>query len=59
MAAIAHKTTIVTFTPSDPPTALPQYYWLCACGRRGASTANTRRARNGGAKHVASMERGK
>lgn len=48
---------------SDEP--YDAYYWRCSCGRVGPLQGSpdeeraARRARNGGARHVAAMERGR
>ena len=36
-----------------------EYFWYCSCGRCGDTTRSARRARNGGLRHVAAMERGR
>lgn len=36
----------------------PMHRWRCSCGRAGEETTKPRSARNGGARHVAAMERG-
>jgi hypothetical protein len=33
--------------------------WICSCGKHGTWRAQIRSARNGGARHVAAMERGR
>lgn len=41
-------------------TAASRYRWRCSCGRVGGWTlSRVRAARNGGARHVAAMERGR
>lgn len=34
-----------------------RYYWQCSCGLFGKATNQARSARNGGARHVAAMEK--
>lgn len=36
-----------------------RYWWHCSCGASGLPKATGRSARNGGARHVAAMERGR
>ena len=72
MTAVAHKIDIQTQGAADPATGEPvgifRYRWQCSCGARhgpwhqgstdsGSHAKAARRARNGGARHVAAMER--
>lgn len=66
-----HAVDVQTNVQSDAqggPTGVFRYRWRCSCGRCGRWHAGShdvgahadaaRRARNGGARHVAAMERG-
>lgn len=69
---IAHKTEIKTQIQADAATGEPngvfRYRWFCTCGRvgpwkngdkaSGQHATAARRARDGGLRHVAAMERG-
>lgn len=53
----AHAITIDTLVAPVPP---DRYRWRCSCRRVGKRwTSSIRRARNGGARHVAMLERGR
>jgi hypothetical protein len=50
----AHVTDVGVARSDEPDDA---YFWRCSCGRMGPLTLNARSARNGGARHVAAMEK--
>lgn len=68
-----HRTDLQTQfqeTTDGEATGMTRYRWRCSCGdfgkqwqtstkESGSTAAAARRARNGGARHVAAMERGK
>lgn len=50
----AHVISIGVARSDEPDDA---YFWRCSCKRVGPLTLDVRRARNGGARHVAAMEK--
>jgi len=53
---VAHVIVIGVARSDEPDDA---YFWRCSCGRTGKLTEDIRRARKGGTRHVAAMERGR
>lgn len=58
--------TQIEMGPDGQPTGKFRYRWCCSCGdagkrwhQAGGAARAARRARNGGVRHVAAMERGK
>lgn len=52
--APAHLIAIGVARSDEPDDA---YFWRCSCGRTGPLTLYVRRARNGGQRHQAAMEK--
>lgn len=50
----AHTIAIGVARSDEPDDA---YFWRCSCGRTGPLTLDVRRARNGGERHRAAMEK--
>lgn len=53
-AVAAHMIAIGVARSDEPEDA---YFWRCSCGRTGPLTLDVRRARNGGERHRAAMEK--